>query len=147
MKGHGEKFTRNKEQAVMALLTQPTVDAAAAAAGVSSATLWRWRKLPEFQAQYHEVRRRTLEEAMLRLQQAANQAVETLVRNLTCGQPSVEVRTAFGVLDQVLKTHELMDQEEGIDILERHFEENAQSVNADVDLTHDRRLRIDPPPH
>ena len=126
MRGHGEKFTRKKEQAVLALLTEPTVDAAAAAAGVSSATLWRWRKLPEFQAQYHEARRRVLEGAILHLQQAANQAVETLVRNLNCGQPSVEVRSAFGVLDQALKAHELMDQEERLNILERHFEEKAR---------------------
>ena len=126
MRGHGEKFTRKKEQAVLALLTEPTVDAAAAAAGVSSATLWRWRKLPEFQAQYHEVRRRILEGAILNLQQAANQAVDTLVRNLSCGQPSVEVRAAFGVLDQSLKAQVLLDQEERLSALERHFEEDAK---------------------
>ena len=126
MKGHGEKFTRKREQAVWALLTEPTMEAAAAAAGISGATLSRWLKLPEFQAQYRKARRRVLEDAILRLQQAACQAVETLVRNLNCGQPSVEIRSAFGVLDQALKAHELMDQEERLNIVERHFEEDAR---------------------
>ena len=44
MKGHGEKFTRQKEAAIIGLLTQPTLDDAAKFANVSSVTLWRWLK-------------------------------------------------------------------------------------------------------
>ena len=50
MVGHGQKLGRKKEAAIAALLTNRSVDEAARAAGVGATTLWRWLKLPEFQA-------------------------------------------------------------------------------------------------
>ena len=50
--GHGEKLTRKQEQAVAALLEQPTVLRAATAAGVSERTLRLWLKDPGFKAAY-----------------------------------------------------------------------------------------------
>ena len=57
MAGPGSKFTRKKEEAIAALLTQRNVEEAARAAGVGTQTLLRWLKLPEFQADYREARR------------------------------------------------------------------------------------------
>jgi len=42
LKGHGEKLSRKQEQAIAALLTCPTIEQAAKAAGVGETTLWRW---------------------------------------------------------------------------------------------------------
>ncbi len=40
VKGHGEKFSRRMEAAVIALLEQPTIPEAARAAGISSPSPW-----------------------------------------------------------------------------------------------------------
>ena len=44
----GSKFTRKKEQAIAALLTQRNVEEAARSAGIGTQTLLRWLKLPDF---------------------------------------------------------------------------------------------------
>ena len=57
MIGHGSKFGRNKEQAIAALLLHRSFEEAAKAAGISTATLKRWKQLPEFKAAYLEARK------------------------------------------------------------------------------------------
>ena len=57
MKGHGENLGRKEEQAIVALLTRPTVTEAAKACAVSEVTLWRWRQRPEFSERYRAARR------------------------------------------------------------------------------------------
>jgi hypothetical protein len=57
MTGHGEKLSRKREQAIAALLTQPTIAAAAKMAGIGERTLRRWLKLPEFASAYDAARR------------------------------------------------------------------------------------------
>jgi hypothetical protein len=52
MKGHGAKFNRKMEAAIAALLTQRNHEEATRVAGVGTATLLRWLKLPEFQTAY-----------------------------------------------------------------------------------------------
>jgi len=49
MTGHGAKFSRKKEEAIVALLIQRNVEEAAKSIGVSTQTLVWWMKLPEFQ--------------------------------------------------------------------------------------------------
>lgn len=69
MSGHGTKLGRKLEDAVAALLTQRNVEEAARSIHVSTATLMRWQKLPEFQAAYREARRAAYGQAIARLQQ------------------------------------------------------------------------------
>ncbi|MBI3909994.1 MAG: hypothetical protein HY320_03565 [Armatimonadetes bacterium] len=61
MSGHGAKLPRKREQAIAALLAEPTVGAAAGAAGVGYATLRRWLALPEFDAEYRAARLEAVE--------------------------------------------------------------------------------------
>ena len=56
MIGHGAKFGRKKEQAIVALLTQRTTEDAARSIGIGPATLLRWLKEPEFDASYRAAR-------------------------------------------------------------------------------------------
>jgi len=56
MTGHGAKFSRKKEAAAAALLTQRTAEDAAKLVGIGSATLRRWQKEPEFQAIFREAK-------------------------------------------------------------------------------------------
>jgi hypothetical protein len=118
MKGHGEKFSRKQELTILALLQQPTIRAAAQAAGVSDVTLWRWLQQPEFRTRYRAARRQVVEGALASLQQATSEAAATLQRNLTCGVPSVEIRAAAAILEQAVRAIELVDLEERLERLE-----------------------------
>src|SRR5690348_1827007 len=102
MRGHGEKLTRKQEQAIAALLAEPTLSAAACRCGVSESTLYRWVHAQSFQAAYRSARRSVVDAAIGHLQQAAADAVGCLRRNLACGTPGVEVRAAAVILEQVL---------------------------------------------
>ena len=100
--GHGEKMTRKKEQAIAALLSEGSVQAAAVKAAVSHSTLKRWLKEPGFQDAYRQARRQVVDSAVSLLTRIANGAVAALARNLSCGNAGVEVRSAQVVLDHVL---------------------------------------------
>src|SRR5262249_19545356 len=109
MSGPDELTGHRQEALVAALLTEPTHQAAAAAAGVSEATLRRWLHRPAVRAACREARRRVVEDAGARLQQACGEAVEALRRNLACGNPRAEVRAAQIVLEQAVRGVELAD--------------------------------------
>lgn len=77
MRGHGSKFTNKMESAVAAMLSPRNVDEAALSVGISTATLMRWQKAPEFQIAYREARRAAFGQSVARLQQASGAAVST----------------------------------------------------------------------
>jgi hypothetical protein len=128
MQGHGEKLSRKRSDAVLALVSHPTVKAAASAVGVNETTLWRWMQDEEFGEQYRGARRQVVDVALVNLQQTAGQAVEALRRNLTCGTPSVEVRAASTILEQTLKALELEDLDVRLKALEQHLHERERSA-------------------
>src|SRR5688500_9959111 len=103
MKGHGEKLSRKKEFAILALLQEPTLQQAAERCGLSAATLWRWLQNPEFQQACRSARREAFHTALARLSQLSNEAVLTLHRNLTCGMPATQIRAAVAILEFGLK--------------------------------------------
>lgn len=86
--------------------------------GASEVTLWRWMQRPDFADRYRAARRTALEGAITHLQQAAGEAAAALRRNLGCVVPSVEVRSALGILEQAFRGAELLDLEERIAALE-----------------------------
>jgi hypothetical protein len=49
-------------------------------AAVGTATLLRWKNVPEFQQAYREAKRATFEQSSARLQQASGAAVSTLLK-------------------------------------------------------------------
>jgi hypothetical protein len=98
-----ERSTRAlQEDAISALLNAPTVEAAAAAAGVRESVLRTWLKDPKFGAEYQAARIAVISGAIVQLQLSAARAVEALTRNLTCGIPVVEVEAAKVILDQAV---------------------------------------------
>src|SRR5215831_10869012 len=78
--GHGSKFSRKKDEAIVALLSQRNLEEAARVAGIGTQTLIRWLKIPEFQAAYRDARRASVSQANARLQQASSAAVSTLLK-------------------------------------------------------------------
>ena len=121
MSGHGGKFDRKMEEAVVALLTQRNIDEAAQAVGIGSATLLRWQKTLEFQTAFREARRAAYQQALARLQQASGAAVSTLLKVMIdpSTPPSVRIRAADSVLEHSAKSIELEDIEARVAELER----------------------------
>src|SRR5260370_42252389 len=73
------KKERQREQLILALLQQPGLEKAAAAAGISATTAWRISKTPDFQEEYRRARRDTFSQSIARLQHATTAAVSTLL--------------------------------------------------------------------
>jgi hypothetical protein len=94
--GHGAKFGRKQEDAIVALLTQRNVEDAARSAGIAPKTLLRWMKQPEFDAAYRAARRDGFRQSVARLQQASSAAVTTLLKIMvdTNAPASTRVRAA-----------------------------------------------------
>ena len=78
MAHHEGKFGRKKEEAIAALLSQPTVEQAARAVNIGTRTLIRWLQVPEFKEAYLKARREAFGQATARLQQASGAAVALL---------------------------------------------------------------------
>jgi hypothetical protein len=99
-------LSRRHETVIVALLANPTIKAAAAAAGVNESTVWRLMQREDFQKAYRGAQEKALDGALGTLQGAAAEAVATLQRNLKCGVPAAEVGAAKVLLDFTLKARE-----------------------------------------
>ena len=119
IKGHGEKLSRRQGLFLSCLLVQATVEAAAANTGISASTASRWMKDPQFQAQYRAACHQIIEFSISNMQAATKKAVDTLMKNLDCGQPWVEVRAALGIIDQAFRAVEIRDFEKRLSAVER----------------------------
>ena len=109
------------EQAVLALLQQPTLEKAAAAVGVSQVTLWRWVQTEQFQQAYRKARREAFSQSIARLQHAASAATTTLLKIMVDKQapPASRVRAASQVLDSALRGMEIEELEARLSRLEQ----------------------------
>lgn len=87
-----------RELVIANLLKHPSIPAAAQASGVSAATIRVWFRTEEFQEQYKQARQQVLELAISTTASHVNEAVATLVRNLTCGRSDSEIRAAAVIL-------------------------------------------------
>src|SRR5215208_6282738 len=109
-----------QERAIIALLSEPTLRAAASSAGISESTLWRWLREPVFKDAYRKARSDALAQATAMLQALAAEAVQTLVevhRNPEIGA-HIRVSAARSLLDLAYKVHEIEDLEARIEALE-----------------------------
>ncbi len=124
MKGHGSKFGRKREDAIAALLTNRSTEEAARAISISTKTLLRWLKEPEFQAAYREAKRASYGQSVARMHHLASAAVTTLGRvMLDASAPaSTRVRAADSILGHTSKAIELEDIEARVAELERAAE-------------------------
>jgi hypothetical protein len=118
--GHGEKFTRKSEQFMTALLREPTIEAAAKAAGVAPSTGRRWLQDEAFIAQYRGLRRDAMQHALALVEQAASGSVKCLMEVQTKGESeSARVSAARCILETALRSVELNDIQERLERLEQ----------------------------
>jgi hypothetical protein len=120
----GAKFTRKKEEAIAALLTQRNIEEAAKSVGIGVQTMLRWLKMPEFEKSYREARRAAFGQSIARLQQASSAAVATLLKIMvdTNAPASTRVRAADSVLDHAKHAIEIEDVEVRVAALEQAAE-------------------------
>jgi len=121
MVGHGTKFGRKKEEAIVALLSQRNIEEAARVAGIGTKTLVRWLRLPEFQRAFREARRAAFSQSIARLQQASSAAAATLLKIMVDpnAPASCRIRAADSVLSHAAKATEIEDIEVRVSELER----------------------------
>ena len=122
MAGKADILTPQQQKACLALLTEPTIAAAAAKAGVGERTLYRWLARDDFVEAYREARRKALGQAVARLQQLSSGAVAVLAQVAAdkTAPASARVAAASKILDTAIKAVELEDLEQRIAALEAH---------------------------
>ncbi len=113
-------MTPKKQKALVALLTQPTKEKAAAAAGITSKTLRCYLDDPEFQAEYRKVFSELVEGATRQAQQAIAPALSTLREIVEDGDENAQARisAARSILEYSVKLTETTDILTRLDELE-----------------------------
>jgi hypothetical protein len=110
---------RKQELTIAALLTERTIEDAAAKVGVAFRTLKRWLADPGFLTAYRDARRRVVEAVVGQLQAASAKAVQALVVNLECESPAARNTAARVILEMAVKGVELADVLQRLEALER----------------------------
>jgi hypothetical protein len=116
----GEKVTTKQQTAILALLSHPTIAAAAKACQISEETLYKWMKQPCFVAEYAVARRQAMTTGLSLLQKASGAAVATLVMLMQDKDTpsSSRVAAARSILEFAFKANELLDVETRLASLE-----------------------------
>lgn len=111
MKGHGAKLPRKQEAAIAALMSNGTIELAARSIQVSSKSLRRWMRLPEFHEEYMRTRREAVMQAFARLQHNAGAASSVLLKCVADPPPNAvaRIRASQSVLELSMKAVEKED--------------------------------------
>lgn len=121
-------MTPKQQKALVALLTQPTKEKAAAAAGITSKTLRSYLYDPEFLAEYRKAFSDLVEDATRKVQQTLDPAVAVLreVMEDESENGQVRVSAARSVLEYGLKMTEQTDILNRLQDLEAAMQEGGQ---------------------
>jgi len=125
MAGNGSKLRPKQEEAILALLTNPSVEHAARAANIGPRTLYRWQQEPAFDKAYRKARRDAFGQGTARLQQASGAAVSSVLKIMVDPHTpaSTRLRAADLVLTHGARAIEIEDIEARVSELERAAED------------------------
>jgi hypothetical protein len=99
-RGHGDKKPRLAERLITVLLSEPTIEGAARAAGVSIRTVHRWTQDLDFNEAFVFAKNNTMEAATAQLQGASSKAVDALLEVARMGEPDAgRVSAARAILE------------------------------------------------
>jgi hypothetical protein len=125
-------LTPTQMRVLEALIHQPTIALAAAAAKITDRTIYRWLRNDEnFKAEYLHLRWELVNNTVLQLQKAANNAANCLqsVMDDPESPASARVAAAKTVLEMSFKALEVEDQERRIAELERLYAQQNLPTN------------------
>jgi hypothetical protein len=129
MAGNGRNLTPKQEEAIIALLTNPSVEHAARAVNIGLRTLYRWQQEPAFEKAYRKARRDAFGQGTARLQQMSSAAVSTVLKIML--DPKTPASTRLRAADMALthgsKAIEIEDIETRVAELERAAEESNKT--------------------
>ncbi len=111
----------NKELALVALLSNPSVKEAAAACNLSERTLFRFLSDDGFKSEFRDARRAIVETAIAAMQNGASEAVARLKDLMYSENPAAAVRSSQIVYESAVKGVEVLDLAERLEILEDEF--------------------------
>lgn len=112
-------LSRKQEKVMTDLLNGLTIADAAKANKVTESTIYNWLNDDAFKTEYRRLKREAFEVSIGKIQQKTDKAIETLEKNLTCGNPNAEIRAAQILLDHSSKAIETMDILERLENLEK----------------------------
>ena len=114
---------------ILALLEHGTLDKAATALGMSTVTLWRWQRKPEFERQYRQARHDAYSRSLARLQHAGSTAVSTLLQAMEDkdAPAGVRIRAAHWVLEHATRAVEVEDLDARISRLEQIMDQRMKA--------------------
>jgi hypothetical protein len=121
MSGDVTKLKPKQEEAILALLSNRTVEETARAVKITPRTLYRWLNEPDFDRAYRKARRKAFGQATARLQQASSAAVTVMMKTMvdTNAGASVRLRAADRVYSHAAKAIEIEDFDLRLSELER----------------------------
>jgi DNA-binding transcriptional MerR regulator len=111
------QLSRKQEEVLQALLSLPSITAAARSVGVHERTVRRWLKQPLFEQAYKEAQQNRFSESLSMLQAGVGTAIRTLLQNMT-GEDvpaGVKVRAAQIWLEQSIEQHKTRDLEQRLE--------------------------------
>ena len=114
-------LTQKQQKALSALLTNPTKEAAAKAAGIESKTLRRYLTDPEFQAEYQKAVSGMIEDAATQARQSLNPALSCLREIVEDGGETATARisAARSLLEYGFRLTEIADIMKQLEELEQ----------------------------
>ncbi|RMH31059.1 MAG: hypothetical protein D6692_00860 [Planctomycetota bacterium] len=123
----GRELTSTQERAIVAMLSEPSIAAAAKKVGIGERTLHRWLREEPFAGEYRRARREAFGQAIALTQRSAAAAVATLLRVMHDPKAtwSSRVAAATHVLKFARESIELDDLASRIDGLETRLAEDA----------------------
>ena len=116
-----DQLTARQHKAIAALLTEPTITAAATKVGIGERTLHTWLSERPFVDAYRTARREAVTQAVARLQQVSTAAVAVLVQVMADKKTPAGTRVvaAKTVLDMAIRAVELDDISARLEALEQ----------------------------
>ena len=113
------QITPKQARGIAALLTESTIQAAAAKAGVAPKTIYKWLKQPAFSAALSKAQAQEIDAAAARLAGGLPQALDELERLITTAQSEAVRRQAVSEwITHALRLREFSDLESRIAALE-----------------------------
>jgi phage terminase small subunit len=115
-----DELSRKQGTFIAALLTLPTIEAAALAAGVSGKTAHLWLKQENVQRAYRQARREAFSLAIDKLMSIVDESIETLryIMNNAESSEMARVRSAQILLEKAIDAHKTEEIEVRIKELE-----------------------------
>lgn len=122
--GTDKALTPRQAKAIEAMMSEPTIRGAAKKAGVGITTVYRWLDDADFSTALREARARAFESLLTELQALGRLAVDTLreVMENPEAHPGSRVKAALGALASIIKSREVLENEDRLRIIESQLQ-------------------------